>query len=54
MQKLKVNNTFPLHRFCKPPLGDGKRTYVMLAIGIVVGVLVVVLLVLVLMRRWDG
>ncbi|KAL2665887.1 hypothetical protein AAZV13_02G248100 [Glycine max] len=40
----------------KPPSGDGKRTYFMLAIGIVAGVLVVVLLVLVLMRRmgWLG
>ncbi|RZB42302.1 putative LRR receptor-like serine/threonine-protein kinase [Glycine soja] len=35
----------------KPPSGDGKRTYVILAISIVAGVLVVFLLVLVLRRR---
>ncbi|KAG5109406.1 hypothetical protein JHK82_038629 [Glycine max] len=40
----------------KPPSGEGKRTYLILAIIIVAGVLVVVLLVLVLLRRmgWLG
>ncbi|KHN11945.1 Putative LRR receptor-like serine/threonine-protein kinase [Glycine soja] len=40
----------------KPPSGEGKRTYLILAIIIVAGVLVVVLLVLVILRRmgWLG